>query len=147
MKLEKYGAFIRDWEARQVFSHVLFSFRRVNSYPWETIFLSKPGTCLGVNKWHLFNTSISISDECSHLLVNIQAIHHFANVIDVQSNLLTGIANDAIINYGLLLIITASSIGGLGQNIYWYINYCLGFCLSLQGLILPFYPRLYMTSQ
>lgn len=37
-------------------------------------------------------------------LVNIQAIHQFSNVIDVQFNLLIGIANDAIINYGLLII-------------------------------------------
>lgn len=36
-------------------------------------------------------------------------MHHFSSVIDVQfnmCNLLIGVANDAVINYGLLLIIT-----------------------------------------
>lgn len=63
-------------------------------------------------------------------LVNIQVIHHFSNVIDVQFNLHIGIANDAIINYGLLSIITVYLIGALGQSSYRHISFCLGFCWS-----------------
>lgn len=47
-------------------------------------------------------------------------------------NLLIGIANDAIINYGLLLIVTnySSSWSSLSQSAFWQISFCLGICLG-----------------
>lgn len=58
-----------------------------------------------------------------------------SDVIDVQFNmynLLIGIANDAIINSGLLLILTvnSSSWSSLSQNTFWQISFYLRISLG-----------------
>ena len=73
-------------------------------------------------------------------LVKIQAIHHFSHIIDVQFNmynLLIGIANDATINYGLLLIITMySSCWSSSKNTFQQTSFCLRICCHIYSRLL-----------